>query len=296
MSRNRLKLLGRRFGKLVVIKLIGPDSHKDIVWECRCDCGKIIRAKAGALSSGNPRSCSISCGNTKDLSGKRFGKLVAVKKVGASRFDGVLWACDCDCGNAVRVPSGRLSSESTASCGCLRRDAAREIIGHKFHKLTVVEILVEGGKNNSRSMAKCECECGDEITIRVSQLLSGAAKSCGCLLRRRGEENPHWIKNLPQEERQNRRRQGHLNKMARNSVYKRDGYRCSCCGCGFEKNHPLTINAHHIESWNSNKEKRYDIENMTTLCQPCHRFFHSMYGNKNNAKQLEEFKLFFVKR
>lgn len=34
-----LKLTGKRFGKLVVIRKIGLDKHKYVLWECKCDCG-----------------------------------------------------------------------------------------------------------------------------------------------------------------------------------------------------------------------------------------------------------------
>lgn len=56
----------------------------------------------------------------KDLSGKKFGRLTAIEKVGdAIKRNGVLWRCKCDCGNEKIVPSGYLKSGNTASCGCL---------------------------------------------------------------------------------------------------------------------------------------------------------------------------------
>lgn len=52
-----------------------------------------------------------------DLVGKRFGKLLALKIVGARR-EQALWLCQCDCGNAAEVPRGALLSGNTKSCGC----------------------------------------------------------------------------------------------------------------------------------------------------------------------------------
>lgn len=54
-----------------------------------------------------------------DITGQRFGKLVALKDVG-SNGNNILWKCKCDCGNNIIVPSSRLRSGNTKSCGCLQ--------------------------------------------------------------------------------------------------------------------------------------------------------------------------------
>lgn len=62
----------------------------------------------------------------KDLTGKRFGKLVALERAG-SKNKRALWKCVCDCGNAAEVTSSRLVSGSTRSCGCLKRESASKL-------------------------------------------------------------------------------------------------------------------------------------------------------------------------
>lgn len=54
----------------------------------------------------------------KDLSGKKFGKLTAIKTDGKDKFGSYMWECVCDCGNKTRVLTGNLSSGHTTSCGC----------------------------------------------------------------------------------------------------------------------------------------------------------------------------------
>jgi len=55
-----------------------------------------------------------------DLSGQRFGMLVVLNSEG--RINGCLaWRCQCDCGNSTLVPSRRLNSGHTRSCGCYQR-------------------------------------------------------------------------------------------------------------------------------------------------------------------------------
>lgn len=56
-----------------------------------------------------------------DLTGKRFGRLVAQRAadvVGRKRK----WSCMCDCGNEVAVFRENLSLGRTRSCGCLNRE------------------------------------------------------------------------------------------------------------------------------------------------------------------------------
>lgn len=58
----------------------------------------------------------------KDLKGKRFGRLLAVKIIGKTAGGGMLWECICDCGVRVNKQSGRLVSGVTKSCGCYRSE------------------------------------------------------------------------------------------------------------------------------------------------------------------------------
>ena len=55
-----------------------------------------------------------------DLTGKRFGSLVAVRVAGKKNGTYV-WECLCDCGNIVHAVGCDLTRGHTKSCGCLRR-------------------------------------------------------------------------------------------------------------------------------------------------------------------------------
>lgn len=56
-----------------------------------------------------------------ELTGKRFGRLVAVH-VSGKKNGAYVWECLCDCGNTARVMGHELSRGHTKSCGCLRKD------------------------------------------------------------------------------------------------------------------------------------------------------------------------------
>ena len=58
----------------------------------------------------------------KDLTGKRFGKLIVIRP---SDKDGY-WLCNCDCGKQKIVFDGGLRNGHTRSCGCLKIKATKE--------------------------------------------------------------------------------------------------------------------------------------------------------------------------
>ncbi len=59
----------------------------------------------------------------KDLTGQRFGRLVAIEHIGFTKSRNAIWKMKCDCGNEKEVVSGNLN-KGTQSCGCLFREQA----------------------------------------------------------------------------------------------------------------------------------------------------------------------------
>lgn len=53
----------------------------------------------------------------KDLTGKRFGNLIALSKA-KSRNHHTYWLCRCDCGQEKEIQTSHLTSGATISCGC----------------------------------------------------------------------------------------------------------------------------------------------------------------------------------
>lgn len=60
----------------------------------------------------------------KNLTGVRFGRLVALKAVSTEK--GWRWQCSCDCGATTLVNTASLTTGNTRSCGCLLRDLHRQ--------------------------------------------------------------------------------------------------------------------------------------------------------------------------
>ena len=85
---DKTSLIGKKFGRLKVLKrdLDKPIGHGNpSFWICKCECGNIISVSHSQLTSGKTKSCGclksdiLRKKNTKDLTNKRFGMIVAKK-------------------------------------------------------------------------------------------------------------------------------------------------------------------------------------------------------------------------
>lgn len=56
-KRKALNLMGKRFGRLVVLERVGSNKYQKSTWRCLCDCGKEKIVVAGSLVSGNTTTC-----------------------------------------------------------------------------------------------------------------------------------------------------------------------------------------------------------------------------------------------
>ena len=124
-------------------------------------------------------------GRIKDLTGQRFGRLLALEYANKNDKNGAaLWKCLCDCGNIVEANASRLKIGEKKSCGCLYEENLRKkqdkynLVGKKYNKLLVIkEAFVKNGKR----YWECECDCGNKTYRTTSKLIRGEIKSCGCL-------------------------------------------------------------------------------------------------------------------
>lgn len=102
MRGKRLKLIGQRFGKLLVINFVGIGKHGRTLWNCLCDCGNKKIVPADHLTRGGTKSCGCLYGKTEKI-GTRYGKLVIIERAKRIKKGPWFWRCKCDCGNIVVV-------------------------------------------------------------------------------------------------------------------------------------------------------------------------------------------------
>lgn len=94
----------------------------------------------------------------KDLTGRRFGRLVAVEDTGERKSGHVVWLCKCDCGSVKNIRSGHLLRGTTLSCGCLRIENAKKIgsglVGADYVEGTILNHLNSKSLSNNTSGTK----------------------------------------------------------------------------------------------------------------------------------------------
>ena len=132
-KRSREDLTGQRFGRLVAIRYEFDDKRHQPCWTFHCDCGteKILSVNqvkwSGVQSCGCLRKERTGNLNKKDISGKRFGRLIAIRQTEYRDSPGTtVWECQCDCGNSAFYSLNELNSGKAKSCGCLYRESRKD--------------------------------------------------------------------------------------------------------------------------------------------------------------------------
>ena len=149
--KERVKVLGKKFGRLTPIKRIDrKDKHgiNLICYLCKCDCGNEVILPKQYFTSGYTKSCGC-LKNEKArerkmlrLEGKRFGKLVVIEFVGFKNHLSV-WKCKCDCGNEKNVIGAYLTNGETKSCGCLQKEVVTTHGGSNSKLYQVYQSMIQ---------------------------------------------------------------------------------------------------------------------------------------------------------
>lgn len=50
-------LTGQKFGSLTVIDEAGRAKNRNVLWKCRCDCGREVLVQSGNITNGHTKSC-----------------------------------------------------------------------------------------------------------------------------------------------------------------------------------------------------------------------------------------------
>lgn len=167
MPRKPENLAGKQFGHLTAISPTSMRYNGYVVWLCRCECGKEVLKHVTALKSDRrPRHCGCHTKLGKDIAGKLFGSLTAIRRTPDRKGAMVVWVFRCECGREVRKTLGDVTfSGGSTHCGCkrIRRRKARGKIPpkgidrakrflamRKLDGLTDTEIGQESGLSRER--------------------------------------------------------------------------------------------------------------------------------------------------
>jgi len=274
---QRKDIAGQRFGMLVAIEDVGKKRGSRL-WRMRCDCGMESLVTLSDLVTGNTKSCGCLAHspNAEDLSGMHVGILKVISRVG-SKGRKALWRCECVlCGEICERLTQEVKSEHNGCPSC-RENLKRDIAGERFGLLVAMSetdpIIYSNGQRVRRYI--CDCDCGNTYIARLPVLRRGSVRSCGCLLRRTGEDHPRWNSDISNEDREDRRLDPRHAEWSR-LVKERDGFTCQVCGV-----YPARLASHHLAPYSTCKALRYVIDNGVTMCINCHSTFHIMYGKRS---------------
>ena len=134
----RYDLMGQKIGRWTVQYLLEERTKKrGKIYHCKCECGNEKDVPAETLRRGESQSCGClnrelaaeRCRATRiDLTGQRFGKLVALFPIYNENGGHTLWHCKCDCGNECDIDMGNLRQGFSQSCGCTHSKNEENII------------------------------------------------------------------------------------------------------------------------------------------------------------------------
>jgi len=231
-----------------------------------------------------------------DITGKRFGSLIAMECVKRDRGHSY-WLCKCDCGGPSTVVTlNNLRRKHTTSCGCLKFEWGLKEGNHRWvggpsvagydaytPLLSFAEEVRRDPENKKAIQVKCSlCKnwfspsqqqaqhrkkgLYDILTPGVSEGRFYCGDECkgACIIfnkkKYREGESPYYDR--PNQS------------QWRDLVLTHDNNECQLCGATKE------LHAHHFEGIELNPVESADVDNGITLCKKCHIIVHNQEGCK----------------
>lgn len=112
------------------------------------------------------------------MTGNKYGKWTVVGEPQYDKHKIKVIMCRCECGTEKLVRTDSLMRGQSTKCRRCMYDSRESspVIGLKFGKYTVLSI--DGRKNNSCMMLKCQCDCGNIKVVAKTSLTSGKTTQC----------------------------------------------------------------------------------------------------------------------
>jgi len=91
------------------------------------------------------------------MTGKTFGRLLVLHRVGSDRHNKPVFMCRCDCGETVAVRGAHLRGGSVVSCGCFHNEQASRTHTKHGHSACPSRGGRASSEYDSYSSAKARC-------------------------------------------------------------------------------------------------------------------------------------------
>lgn len=109
-----------KFGMLTAVRQTEEQENGSVVFEWKCDCGNTVFKTVDAVKYMNNKNCGCRVTRRFDITGQRFGKLVAVQSTNERRHGtNVVWEWKCDCGGSAFLTLNEVKQRKNPNCGCL---------------------------------------------------------------------------------------------------------------------------------------------------------------------------------
>lgn len=184
-----------------------------------------------------------------DLTNQHIGEWTVLREATKEEKNyrpGAYWLCQCSCGTQ-RILSGQvLRLGQSKSCGCKTSQLFSEvhkdkncidITGQRFGRLTVLyrDKEIEKQYKGSNTYWKCQCDCGNTVSVVKHALTTGTTQSCGCYQKELARKNLSKISSFHFIDETNNR-YGKLTVLYKTTPHPtREGARWHCrCDCGNE--------------------------------------------------------------
>ena len=169
-------LIGKKINMLTVL-----GESEDHMLRCRCDCGKEVFYKDYVLRS--KERAPISCGH---IENSLVPESASASSISTSSTTSIKKTKKTEKTEKTKKTEKAEKTEKTEKTEKKKKKADKcpNLVGNRYGRLKVMAL---DEPHASYRMWRCHCDCGDEITIREGNLLSGNTRSCGCLAGLKGE-------------------------------------------------------------------------------------------------------------
>lgn len=188
----------------------------------------------------------------------------------------------CLCGNVAKIRfscfqkgqrCSQCKSQKVAEKKRLSFNQVKKVFDERGVELLSTEY--KGGKDKLKYICP---KCGEVAYMTFCNFKRGYGCANCKKVQFSGANNPNYNSALTDYDRKGLGRYEESYKAFRRSVFARDK---KCIVCGSTKNEIV----HHLDGYSNNPDKRTDVNNAVTLCEKCHKEFHSLYGYGRNTKE-----------
>lgn len=180
---ERKDITGNVYGKWTVLYRIEDPADRHSKWLAKCACGTEKIVYQDNLVGGKTFSCGCSKveGKQRVTEGMRWGTLTVTERIPTTQDKrGMWWKCSCECGNQVILNTRQLLEHKSCGCKEYSKKTVKDITGNRYGLLKALS-RVDMQEKGTRQRWLCLCECGSQIEVVRSNLVSGNTRSCGCL-------------------------------------------------------------------------------------------------------------------